>query len=85
MFRSFMMACGGIVFVYTLLIIVRILSSWFSRPGWSRPSDSAAASVRVMRFLQRITDPYLLFFRRFKLLRNTLDKGRGACIVQAIH
>lgn len=62
MFSSLMAACGVIVSVYTLLIIVRVLSSWFAGPGWR-----SGAIFRIMRVLGRITDPYLAFFRRFKL------------------
>ena len=64
MFSSLMTACSLIITIYTLLIVARILSSWFAAPGWR----SGAAS-QIMRFLERITEPYLAFFRRFKLFR----------------
>jgi YggT family protein len=47
--------CSTVVSVYTILIIVRIMMSWFS-----------GASGAVVRFFTRVTDPYLNFFRRFK-------------------
>jgi YggT family protein len=41
--------------VYTLLLLARILGSWF--PQWH--------DHPVMRFICRYTDPYLNLFRRF--------------------
>jgi len=55
---------GTIVFIYTLLIVIRILSSWIPGLGWG-----SSASGRIMRFLRGVTDPYLGFFRRFKMFR----------------
>jgi YggT family protein len=40
--------------VYTLMLLVRVVGSWFP----------AFASHRVMHFLGFYTDPYLNFFRR---------------------
>jgi YggT family protein len=60
MFSSVMTACSTIVSVYTLIIIVRIMMSWFA---------GAPAYGRVFRFLAAITDPYLNFFRRFRFFR----------------
>lgn len=44
-----------IVTVYSLLLIIRILGSWF--PNIQRTS--------FMRFIAHYTDPYLNLFRRF--------------------
>ncbi|MCL1818684.1 MAG: YggT family protein, partial [Spirochaetaceae bacterium] len=45
-------------------IIARILASWFAGSG-SQPS----AAARILRLLERLTDPYLAFFRRCKVFR----------------
>lgn len=50
---------GAAVGIYSLLIFVRILLSWFS----------TTHSGRVYTTLARVTDPYLNFFRRFKFLQ----------------
>ncbi|MDR3201343.1 MAG: YggT family protein [Spirochaetales bacterium] len=52
--------CSTFVSIYTLLIIVRIMMSWLS---------GAASYGAVARFLVRVTDPYLNFFRRFTFFR----------------
>ena len=64
MFSSLMRACGVLVSLYTLLIVARILTSWFAAPGLR-----ASGAVRFIRFLERATDPYLAFFRRCKAFR----------------
>jgi YggT family protein len=60
MFSSVMTACSTCVSVYTLLIIIHIMLSWFSGPY---------AQGRVAYILARVTGPYLGFFRRFRFLR----------------
>ena len=42
--------------IYLLLIIVRVLLSWFQTADWAN---------RAMGFLAPITDPYLNIFRSF--------------------
>ena len=60
-----MTACSTVISVYTILIIIRILMSWLSAPY---------SHGKVGRLLARITDPYLEFFRRFKVFRiGTFD------------
>jgi YggT family protein len=55
---------GGVTSLYTILIFVRILLTWFSGNLYSKP----------VQILCGITDPYLNWFRRFPGLRfNTLD------------
>lgn len=51
---------SGIISVYSLLICVRILLTWFSGADFGG----------VMIFLQSICDPYLNWFRRFRFLRK---------------
>jgi YggT family protein len=45
--------------LYTLLIMFRILLTWFQGPDFGRP----------LELLKSITDPYLSWFRRFGFLR----------------
>ncbi|MGK7914011.1 MAG: YggT family protein [Prochloraceae cyanobacterium] len=40
--------------IYMILLIVRILLSWFQTAGWA---------YQIMSFLSPITDPYLNIFR----------------------
>lgn len=55
-----MSTLSALVSFYTLLIVVRILLTWFSSPlGYGR----------VYFFLTRITDPYLNYFRQFPFFR----------------
>jgi YggT family protein len=55
---------GGLTSLYSILIFVRILLSWFSGNLYGKPAQ----------ILCGITDPYLDWFRRFPGLRlNTLD------------
>jgi len=48
---------SALISVYMLIIIVRILLTWFR------------GTVQVPDFLAKITDPYLFWFRRFTFLR----------------
>lgn len=60
MLSSVMKFLSTLVSLYTLVIIVRIIMTWFHGPhGAGRP----------MEFLARITDPYLNYFRGFPFLR----------------
>ncbi|AEF81702.1 YggT family protein [Leadbettera azotonutricia] len=49
--------------IYMLIVFVRILLTWFSGSGYSRP----------IAVLSRVTDPYLNWFRRFPLRIGHLD------------
>jgi YggT family protein len=51
---------GGLTGIYMLLIVARVLITWFSRGDYGRPSE----------ILRRITDPYLDWFRRFPVFRT---------------
>ncbi len=42
--------------IYSALLIVRILLSWFQNANWAQ---------QIMSFLSPITDPYLNIFRSF--------------------
>ncbi len=42
--------------IYTVLLIVRVLLTWFQGADWA---------YRIMSFLSPITDPYLNVFRSF--------------------
>jgi len=45
--------------VYTVLIIIRVLMSWFTRIPYN------VWLMRVLDFVRETTDPYLNLFRRF--------------------
>ncbi|MBP7495043.1 MAG: YggT family protein, partial [Spirochaetales bacterium] len=60
MVRILMHTLSALVSLYTLLIIVRILLTWFSSPlGYGK----------VHHFLASVTDPYLNYFRRFSIFQ----------------
>jgi YggT family protein len=48
-----------LVYVYVILIFVRILISWLPRVPYSRPLDI------FLTFVRDVVDPYLNLFRRF--------------------
>lgn len=48
-----------LIWIYTILIFVRILMSWIPRMPYNQ-----ALNV-VVRFVEDVTDPYLEIFRRF--------------------
>ena len=48
-----------LVYVYVILIFIRILMSWLPRVPYSRPLDI------VLTFVRDVVDPYLNLFRRF--------------------
>jgi YggT family protein len=50
---------SGLITLYSLFIVVRILLSWFSGVRFGR----------VFSYLCRITDPYLLWFRRWRIFQ----------------
>jgi YggT family protein len=50
---------GGVTSLYMIVIFIRIMLTWFSGINYGRPVE----------FLCRITDPYLNWFRRFRVLR----------------
>jgi YggT family protein len=52
---------SGIISVYTILIFIRILLTWFPGADFGRPYV----------FLCSICDPYLNWFRRFRIFKNS--------------
>jgi YggT family protein len=52
---------AGISGIYLFLIFIRILLTWFAGANFGRPYE----------ILCRICDPYLNWFRRFRLFRNS--------------
>jgi YggT family protein len=62
--RSFLSIVSGLLMLYSLLIFIRILLSWFSGVNFGK----------FYLYLCRITDPYLFWFGRFKIFRaGTID------------
>ena len=60
MFVTIMKLCGIFVSIYSILVILRVMSSWFQ---WMHSHG------RIMQFLVQSTEPYLAFFRRFRIFR----------------
>jgi len=58
---NLMSVLAGITSVYMILIFIRILLTWF--PG--------ADFGRFFVFLRSICDPYLAWFRRFRIFKNS--------------
>jgi YggT family protein len=52
---------SGLTGVYMLLIFIRILLTWFPGADFGRP----------LAFLRAICDPYLAWFRRFRIFKNS--------------
>jgi YggT family protein len=52
---------AGVISIYMFLIFIRILLSWFSGVGFDAP----------MYFLQCICDPYLNWWRRFRIFKSS--------------
>lgn len=48
-----------LIWIYTMLILVRILLTWVPRMPYNPVLHS------VIRFVEDVTDPYLAIFRRF--------------------
>jgi YggT family protein len=57
--RSLLSIVSGLLMLYSLLIFIRILLSWFSGANFGK----------FYIYLCRITDPYLFWFSRFKIFR----------------
>jgi YggT family protein len=57
--HTLMKILGGATSLYMIVIFIRIVLTWFSGVNYGRPVE----------FLCRITDPYLNWFRRFRVLR----------------
>lgn len=49
---------GTLIYVYLILIFIRILMSWMPRVPYSRPLDL------FLTFIRDVVDPYLNLFRR---------------------
>jgi YggT family protein len=45
--------------IYTILILIRVLMSWFTRIPYNQVLNA------VLEFIRETTDPYLNLFRRF--------------------
>jgi YggT family protein len=50
---------GTLIYVYVILIFIRILMSWLPRVPYNRVLDI------FLKFVRDVTDPYLNLFRRF--------------------
>jgi YggT family protein len=50
---------GTLLLIYTILIFIRVLMSWFTRIPYNRVLNA------VLEFVRETTDPYLNLFRRF--------------------
>jgi YggT family protein len=50
---------GTLFLIYTILIFIRVLMSWFTRIPYNRVLNA------VLEFVRETTDPYLNMFRRF--------------------
>ncbi|MBK5230607.1 MAG: YggT family protein [Thermoleophilia bacterium] len=48
-----------LIWIYTILILIRILLTWVPRMPYNPLLNS------VIRFVEDVTDPYLAIFRRF--------------------
>lgn len=59
MLPRLLLSISSALTVYSLLIMVRIILSWFPQMAWSTPG----------RFLARVCDPWLNWFRRFRFSR----------------
>jgi len=67
MIAPIMSVLAGITSVYMILIFIRILLTWFSGANFARYGGSNSLYV----FLCSICDPYLNWFRRFRIFRNS--------------
>ena len=65
--------------IYTILIFVRVLMSWFTRIPYNRVLNA------VLEFVRETTDPYLNLFRRFvpmvRIGPGALDLGPIVAII----
>lgn len=48
-----------LIWIYTILILIRILLTWVPRMPYNPVLNS------IIRFVEDVTDPYLAIFRRF--------------------
>jgi YggT family protein len=48
-----------LIWIYTILILIRILLTWVPRMPYNPVLNS------IVRFVEDVTDPYLAIFRRF--------------------
>ncbi|MDR1929107.1 MAG: YggT family protein [Treponema sp.] len=55
-------ALSSVISVYMILIVIRILLTWFSGVDFGKP----------YMFLCSVCDPYLNWFRRFRIFRNSV-------------
>ena len=61
MTQSILRVLSAAISLYMLILLVRILMSWFQAPSYGRAT----------MYLARITDPYLNVFRRMRFMRVT--------------
>ena len=59
MVQSVMRVVSAFISIYMLVLLVRIMMTWFQAPSYGR------ATI----YLRRFTDPYLDFFRRFRFMQ----------------
>jgi len=57
--QTVLQVASALIFIYTLLLALRIVLTWFRGANFGKPWD----------YLCRITDPYLNIFRRIRFLR----------------
>lgn len=62
---------SALVYVYSLLILIYIVSTWIFATG-ARPPYSRALDA-VLTFLRDVSEPYLRIFRRFVPMVGPLD------------
>lgn len=73
MLSSLMKILSAMVSLYTLVIIARIVMTWFHNPY---------GHGKIMEAAVRITDPYLNYFRRFSFLQiGTIDFSPVAALI----
>ena len=61
---------GAVVGGYSILVIIRVLLSWFQGPAYGKPVE----------MLRAVTDPYLNFFRPFPLRLGNFDLSPVAAL-----
>ena len=59
MLQSVMRFVSALISIYMLILLVRIIMTWFQTSYYGRTSV----------YLHRLTDPYLNFFRRFRFMQ----------------
>ncbi|KGE71464.1 YggT family protein [Spirochaeta lutea] len=75
---------GTIISVYSLLLVVRIIMTWFSQ---SPNRENPISFGRLESILERITEPYLALFRRMSWVRvQNLDLSPlvGLLVLQVV-